>query len=223
MSIRPVYMPDKYEQEFVKSEDINFTWYPGFAVTQKQKSILSLHENIEKEFGINKILEISTKSLENLGIKASAFNLTLEWGGIKSTVESFYQGSKVFKHGGPYVDLYKKESIFSKKDERIRNSGELIEFSFFDESWGINDNFYSWLYLMALNQNKDISDKLIEYEAFTDIEFNPKKSFNCQAYSAALFVAAVNMHLDISNIRTSENFKQIFPKKKLKNFQKELF
>ncbi|MBT5863054.1 MAG: hypothetical protein HOH39_01550 [Gammaproteobacteria bacterium] len=76
---------------------------------------------------------------------------------------------------------------------------------------------------MALNQNKDISDKLIEYDAFTDIEFNPKKSFNCQAYSAALFVAAVNMNLDISNIRTSENFKEIFPKKKLKNFQKELF
>ena len=29
----------------------------------------------------------------------------------------------------------------------------------------------------------------MEFDAFTDIEFNPNKSLNCQARAAALFVA----------------------------------
>lgn len=223
MTTRPVFIPDKDGKVFVKQKDINFTWYAGFAITQKQKSILSLHENIKKELGLNKILEISTKSLEKVGSSSSAFNLMLDWREIKSTVESFYQGSKVFKNGGPYTDLYEKKSIFSKKDERIQKSGELVGFSFFDERWGIDDDFYSWLYLAALNQNKKISDMLMRYDAFTDIEFNPKKSFNCQAYSAALFVSALDSNIDLKGINSPEDFKDAFPKKKLINFQKELF
>jgi len=29
----------------------------------------------------------------------------------------------------------------------------------------------------------------MQYQAFTDMEFNPKKSIHCQAYSLAMFVA----------------------------------
>ena len=32
-------------------------------------------------------------------------------------------------------------------------------------------------------------DELLTYRAFTDIEFNPDKSFNCQARSCALLVS----------------------------------
>ena len=34
---------------------------------------------------------------------------------------------------------------------------------------------------------KELADEITNYNGFTDIEFNPKKSINCQAYSAALY------------------------------------
>ena len=81
-------------------------------------------------------------------------------------------------------------SLDSKKDERLKSSGELIGFEFEETKWGLNDHFYDWLYLNALLQNKNISDQILNYDAFTDIKFNPKKSYNCQAYSAALYKSA---------------------------------
>ncbi len=49
--------------------------------------------------------------------------------------------------------------------------------------------FYDWLYMTALWQNRDLAEKLLEFRGFSDIVFNPKKSINCQAHSAALFVS----------------------------------
>lgn len=49
--------------------------------------------------------------------------------------------------------------------------------------------FYDWLYLRALAQNADLARQLLQYAAFTDIMFNPKKSINCQARAAALYVS----------------------------------
>ncbi len=55
----------------------SFEWYSGFAVSQKQKSIKSLHNAILKADVNAKPLEISTKSMEAIGIKLSAFNLKI--------------------------------------------------------------------------------------------------------------------------------------------------
>ena len=63
------------EGKFVNVKNIEFKWYPGFAVVQKQKSIASLHESIKNITGIENILEISSKSSYSCGIAASAFNL----------------------------------------------------------------------------------------------------------------------------------------------------
>ena len=55
-------------------------------------------------------------------------------------------------------------------------------------------------------------EELIDYDAFTDIEFNPQKSINCQAKSAALFVGLVKQgSIDYKNIKeiTQEKFKDI--------------
>ena len=111
-----------------------------------------------------------------------------------------------------------------EKDIRLKDSGDLIGFSFFDNTWSLNEDFYTWLYLLALSQNDDISKKLILYDAFTDIEFNHVKSFNCQAYSAALYVSLVKYkEKDLSNINSPEEFKKLLPKKYIKNFQSKLF
>jgi hypothetical protein len=49
--------------------------------------------------------------------------------------------------------------------------------------------FYDWLYINALQQQIRQGDAVMDYAAFTDIEFNPKVSINCQARSVALYVA----------------------------------
>ena len=48
--------------------------------------------------------------------------------------------------------------------------------------------FYDWLYMRAVRDSGNIT-YLSQFDAFTDIEFNPKKSFSCQARSAAMAVS----------------------------------
>lgn len=73
-----------------------FQWHPGFSLAQKQRCIAALHGAIRQLDPQTKILEISSKSQQEDGVQLSAFNLKLELGGVKGTVESFFQGSKVF-------------------------------------------------------------------------------------------------------------------------------
>ena len=98
MSERPIFQPIKEGKSLVKKYSIEFTWYPGFSKEQKQKSIESLHSEAKKNHNLSKILEISTKSKDSIGISCSAFNLKLgTQSGAVSTVESLYQASKVFE------------------------------------------------------------------------------------------------------------------------------
>ena len=220
MSVRPIFIPSIHQDTFVHSVDVNFTWFPGFSKEQKQRSIQSLHEEAMKNDDIKKILEISTKSLNPIGVKASAFNLRLKPKNFPAaSVESFYQGSKVFKKAGPFIDLYEASALTAKKDERIKTSGELIGFNFQGVDWGLNDYFYDWLYLMGLNQNPKLAEELLKFNAFSDIEFNPKKSYNCQAYSAALYISAYLRGIQLEDIQSPKNFKEAFPSDKLISFQ----
>ncbi|MBJ6889077.1 DarT1-associated NADAR antitoxin family protein, partial [Vibrio cholerae] len=123
MAIRPVFVPMTDGDIGVIEKAIDFKWHPGMAKSQKQKSVSELH-SAAKLFGINNILEISSKSLDELGILLSAFNLSFVTKRYNQqiTVESAFQGSKVFKRGGPYKDLYLADSMTSKKDIRIKDS-----------------------------------------------------------------------------------------------------
>ena len=52
-------------------------------------------------------------------------------------------------------------------------------------------------------------ERLTEHEkfaGFTDIEFNPSKSINCQARSCALFVALIKRELFDDAIQSPESF-----------------
>jgi hypothetical protein len=191
MAIRPVFVPDDARPPFVKEVLVEFKWYSGFAKSQAQKSIGSWH-TAAKGRGIDPILEISSKSGQRLGVDLSAFNLMLEAKGHRvMSVECAFQGSKFFERGGPFTDLYAVSSREAKKDDRLRNSGDVIRFTFLGEDFPTKPltAFYDWLYLRALNQNEVLARQLLRYKGFTDIAFNPEKSFNCQARSAALFVA----------------------------------
>lgn len=191
MANRPVFIPNYGEGELVKIVGVEFKWHPGMAASQRQKSVVELHHSAIKNNYCKKPLEVSTKSTEELGIQLSAFNLSSV--SLKQekrfTVETAFQSSKVFERGGPYIDLLNKSSREAKQDIRLKESGDLIGFKFFDVEWPLEPKtiFYDWLYINTLLKNVNLMDGLSEYDAFTDIEFNPKKSINCQAYSIALF------------------------------------
>ncbi len=59
MAERPVFKPTLKSDDFVETINIEFQWFAGFAVSQKQKSIRSLHEEAMATHKVNKNLEIS--------------------------------------------------------------------------------------------------------------------------------------------------------------------
>lgn len=192
MANRPIFLARFRDSPALVVKNIDFTWHAGLSAAQKKRSVKSLHEAASKELDARNILEISTKSEDPVGVALSAFNLSFVTKKHKQrlTVESAFQGSKVFENGGPYTDLYTADSKAAKIDQRTRSSGHLIAFRFFGSDWPTRPitAFYDWLYLNALARNPELAQKLFDYDGFTDIEFNPEKSLNCQAYSAALFV-----------------------------------
>ncbi|NQT62615.1 MAG: hypothetical protein HQ556_06615 [Candidatus Marinimicrobia bacterium] len=194
MAVRPIFIPTTNERRLVIEKEFDFNWSPGFAVSQKQKSINSLHQ-IAKREGFYPLLEVSSKSEDPKGAAYSAFRLKVEHSQLGYIpLECAFQGSKVFLDGGPFTELYEASPLEAKKDPRTKNSGPLQGFEFEGDFWGLipQTAFYDFLYLNSLKENKDLIDDLLMYKGFSDIEFNPKRSVNCQARSCALAVSLVN-------------------------------
>lgn len=183
MAKRPAFFA---REEKVVQDIFSFEWFPGFAISQKQKSIESLHHAILKADANARPLEISTKSKDALGIKLSAFNLRLN----DDTLENIFQSAKVFANGGPYLDLLHVPPKAVKRDERLYNSGDLKAFRYQNEDFPLIPKtvFYDFIYIAAV-KNSFTADEIKEisgYDYFTDIEFNPAKSINTQARAAAM-------------------------------------
>ena len=192
MASRPVFVPIGIKP-YVSIHHTNLTWNGGFAVSQKQKNVAALHEGFCRKNPGSKLLEISSASIVPEGVALSAFNLKRYLPELDRMVslECIFQGGKVFTGGGPYTDLYAGTSMAAKKDPRLKNSGGLKSFYYNGVQYPLfpRTAFYDWLYIGALMENQTLADKLMEYDGFTDIAFNPEKGVNCQAKSAALYVA----------------------------------
>lgn len=193
MAERPLFIPCTTGERLVETQLVDFEWHPGMAASQKRKSVASLHQAARDSLGLERILEVSTKSQEALGEALSAFNLMYTVGstGRQYSLEVIFQSAKVFSHGGPYLDMRGMSPAEAKQDPRLKESGSLVKFSSGGLDWPLEPPtaFYDWLYLNILKSQPQLVKQLVGYQAFTDIEFNPKKSINCQAYSVALFVA----------------------------------
>ena len=199
--------------EFYKELSCEFEFYTGFALSQKQKSIKSLHEQILKRYPERKILEVSRRSENPLGIALSAFNLKfLNADNKEYPVECVFQSSKVFANGQQYCDLLYKTASEAKTDERIKNSGHLTKFTLNGQDWELEPKtyFYDYIYISALYRNKEICKQLLEFDTFTDIEFNPQKSFNCQARSVAIAVSLIKNNLIEQYLSNKTLFKEIY-------------
>ena len=210
MATRPVFEVTADENIFVR-RDVQFKWYGGRALERLRQNIRGLHENYLAAYPDKKILEISSKSADDLGVKLSAFNLMLRDG---VTLESAFQGSKIFEHGGPYVDIIGKPSVYAKSDGRLKKSGAIIGFRLDGKDFPNNPPtyFYNWLYVTTLAANKILADELLarNFDAFTDIAFNPDKGkLNCQAEAAAIFVSLSRQNLLSDALADEKNFLRI--------------
>lgn len=210
MAERPVFLPATTGTMLVEEVPIRFHWHPGLAPAQKKKNVVELHQAASAQ-GLGPLLEISSKSELEVGQKLSAFHLKIKIGDKDATVECAYQGSKVFERGGPYVDLYWKTSREAKRDERLRNCGKLIGFKFEGEAYPTSPAtvFYDWLYFKALYPHREWLKRRDEWAGFTDIEFNPERSLNCQARSFAAFMALQKRNKLDETVSSFQNFKSV--------------
>ena len=158
------------------------------------------------------MLEISSKSESKTGRHMSAFHMTADTktlGAIK--LELAFQGSKVFEHGGPFTDLYRKgdkEIGEAKRDLRLRESGRLIGFRFEGVDFPNEPKtaFYDYLYCSFLMKHREWAVSLYKYAGLTDVEFNPSRSVNCRARSAALFLSLMKREQLDDAMRSPESF-----------------
>lgn len=110
----------------------------------------------------------------------------------------------------------------AKKDPRLKSSGRVIAFRTYgkkDKEWATEPitAYYDWIYVNALNQHKELHNEIFQYSAFTDIEFNPETSLNCQAYSIALFCSLYKRGLLKEALKSQENFLALYEDYKIDN------
>lgn len=172
------------ENRNVICKEFDFAWNGGFAVSQKRKNINALHQSIADATG-QTALEISSKGEVELGNHLSAFNM--QTNGV--FIENVFQASKRYENGGPYLDLLNVAPKDAKRDERHKTSGRLLAFVRNGEDWPLEPRtaFYDYIYVLAVIENFGCELDINEYNWFTDIEFNPGKSFNCQARAVAIY------------------------------------
>ncbi len=211
MARRPVFIPTD-DAPYVVEHAVEFQYYPGFSLQQKQRSIASLHDSFLADWPGRKTLEVSSKSTVGLGIRLSAFNLMIHASDdAECSVEAAFQAAKKFENGGPYADLMQTSSRQAKRDPRLQQSGRLIGFEFFGKRFPVEPKtyFYDWLYASALCRDEELLKQVTEYSAFTDIEFNPKRSINCQARSVAKVVGLWQADELTAALESPESFWEI--------------
>ena len=186
MAKRPVYF---IKDGIVCEREVEFEWFAGFAISQKQRSINSLHTAIIRLVPDASPLEISTKSTELLGVSLSAFNLKLNG----YPLESVFQSSKVFDDtNSPHTEwlTHHPKEAKSKAAELHSSGHRLTGFLYNGVSFPLQPltAFYDYIYMRAviesLSSNKIA--QLSQFDHFTDIEFNSQKSLNTQARTAAM-------------------------------------
>lgn len=165
-------------------ESFEFEWNEGFAITQKQKNIANFHNVIRKKYK-ELALEVSSKGTVQTGKELSAFSLKYK----KDFLENVFQSSKKYERGGPYIDLLKVTPKEAKQDKRHKSSGKLIAFCLDNEEWQLEPKtaFYDYIYVTAVLQKYGNNLDLSKYDWFTDVEFNPERSINCQARAVAIY------------------------------------
>ena len=218
MAVRSVFV-SKTKYPFFEEIPVEFEWFGGFALSQKRKCQIGLHQNFLAQYPQEKILEISSSSLLSLGNNLSAINLHKRTSHGVTSVESAFQSSRIYRDSsqtiGPFPEFLFLDGRKCKKLVKSA-SNRLISFEYLFDNMRFYapahhiSLFYDFLYLTALMEpeNKTVADQLIVdgYTAFTDLA---TKSLNCQARSAAMFVGLTRAGLT-AELKTMESYLALF-------------
>lgn len=197
MAQRPVFRARR-DTLGVSEVPVDFRWHAGLSASQKRKSAESLHAAARDSLGV-KALEVSSKSSEEIGTEFSAFRLAFPRtsDGRWVTVESAYQSAKVFEGYGPFPEAESMEPREARRLVGRHRERPLLGFEFEGRHYPLTEGlgFYHLLYRRAILRGRPLAQErfteIVEtYDAFTDIEFNPKTAVNCQARCLALLVSA---------------------------------
>ncbi len=224
MTTRSVYIGKK-EFPYFDEVKVQMEWFGGFALSQKRKCEISLHNNFLQAFPDTKILEVSRASTVLLGKSLSAMLLPKEikktLDGVEhhgvSSVESVYHSSKVFSDGqnhyGPYEKCLMLCGNESKKKVREFSNG-MSCVCMCDELPCHTVLGYNYIYMNALLEERNVNlvKQIIEgkYTAFSDLA---TVSLSSQARSCAMFVGLYRAGL-LSNVKTIESYLKLFNAKK---------
>ena len=218
MATRSVFVcKDSYP--FFEEIHVEFDWFPGFALSQKRKSQISLHQNFLNSYPTANVLEISSSSLYSLGSDLSAMHLSKQTSTGVTTVESAFQSSRIYGTGksevGPFPEYLFLPGKECKKVVKDLSRGMISYRYLFDEMEFYAPEhfislFYNYLYLNALREKENQGTALAlldrKYTAFTDLA---TKSLNCQARSAAIFVSLVSNGL-IDEVKEYDSYLRLF-------------
>lgn len=190
---RPIFVAERDGPSPVAEIPVRFLWTRGTAAEVKARNVAALHAAARSR-GFECLLEASTKSPLDIGRRLSAFNLVLRVGDRDASLESAYQASKVFADDGPFADLIDRPAVEAKRDRRLRASGALISFAHAGERFPVKPKtvFYDWLYLQAARRCPDLIEAAAAFGGYTDIEFDPARSVNCQARALATIVGLMH-------------------------------
>ena len=196
------------KQRVFDEEIVTFTYVNGMAFSQKCKNVLSFHSAIKEQFPALRILEVSTKSYNPLGVALSAFNLMLD----NRPVECLFHSSKVFEDGSCFEFLKDYTPRAAKRFMRENVSSPLKGYRFEGVEIPLETKtlFYDYIYIKALMQHPEFSFAIQDYDLFTDIEFNEKKGLNCQARSCAIYSYMLRTGTVDQYMSSMETFKKIY-------------
>lgn len=218
MAERNVFVSKK-EYPFFEEIHVEFDWFGGFALSQKRKCEIGLHNNFLLEYPNQKVLEVSSSSLSKLGTQLSAMKLMKRTLKGVTTAESAFQSSKIYMDGGrqvgPFPEYLFLEGRECKKIVKEKSKGfRLYKYEFDGMSFSVPEFhrslFYDYIYLNSLleEENTIVKERLLDrgYTAFTDLA---TKSLNSQARSCAIFVGLVSAGL-IDEVKEYDSYLKLF-------------
>lgn len=203
---------------FFEEIRVQFDYFPGFALSQKRKSQIALHQNFLRAYPQERVLEVSSASLYSLGAALSAMNLKKRTKQGITSVESVFQSSRIYGENGeigPFPEWLFLPGRACKKAVKERSMGlPCTRYRFDGLDFGAPGHcvslFYNYLYLNALceQENRDAAEGLraSACTAFTDLATN---SLNCQARSCAIYVSLVKNGL-IHLVRDYNTYLELF-------------
>ena len=160
--------------------------------------------------------QASLVSAGNSGTVNSVVSQTIDKlaaSGATYTEYGMLMAGKVFENGCQYTDLMLVSPKDAKRDERLKNSGKLTMFRFSGQNFPLipESLFYNYIYINAIIENEKLAKKILDFNGFTDIEFNPQKSISTQAESAAIYVALAELGMT-GKIKDYKDFYSLFIK-----------